>query len=231
MALRLVQTHWLLAVAAITTAATRTAITRTTATARTSTTMPAAATATAISAWGTITSWTIRSSRCYSFTICIFAIEVRFAAFIGAKVTTAFEGNSFFAFAAWLGRRTFTMLAAFTARTLTRRSAFTISALRRHFCALLAQNRFAAQLNAVAFNPQDFDQDLVAFLEFVFHFFHPMFSNLADVQQPIGSRNDFDERAKLSQPHHFAQIRLADFRHCREVVNALNRPLRTRPVV
>jgi hypothetical protein len=53
-----------------------------------------------------------------------------------------------------------------------------------------------------------------------------MFSNFADVQQPIGSRNDFDERAKLGQPHHFAQVRLADFRHRREIVDPLDRALR-----
>ena len=53
-----------------------------------------------------------------------------------------------------------------------------------------------------------------------------MFSNFADVQQSIGSRNDFDERAKLGQPYHFAQVRLADFRHRREVIDALDRALR-----
>jgi hypothetical protein len=53
-----------------------------------------------------------------------------------------------------------------------------------------------------------------------------MFGNFADVQQAIGPRNDFDERPKLGQPHHLAQVRLADFRHRREIVDALNRALR-----
>jgi hypothetical protein len=58
-----------------------------------------------------------------------------------------------------------------------------------------------------------------------------MLGNFADVQQSISSRNDFDKRAKLSQSHHFPKIRLADFRHRRQIIDALNRPLRGRAVV
>jgi hypothetical protein len=185
----------------------------------------------------TIPTWTIRSvwpSCGYSFAVCIFAIKVWFAAFIIGEITAAFEGNGLFAFRAWLRRRTLrtrTTLAAFAAartfaaRTLARRPTFT-AITAAHLGALLAQNRLAAQLNAVPFNSQDFHQYLVAFLQFVFHFFHSMFGNLADMQQTIGSRNDFDERAKLSQSHHFAQVRLADFRHRCQIVNALDRALR-----
>ena len=35
--------------------------------------------------------------------------------------------------------------------------------------------------------------------------------DLADVQQAIGAREDFDKRAELDQPYDFAEIGLADF--------------------
>ena len=104
-----------LAIAAISTAATRTAIAaRTAATARTSTTMPssAAATPSAISAMRPIASWTLRPSCCYSLTVCIFAIKIRFAAFIIVEVAAAFKGDSLFAFSARLRMRTLAALAA-----------------------------------------------------------------------------------------------------------------------
>jgi hypothetical protein len=115
---------------------------------------------------------TIWSACGYGFTVCVFAIEIRFAAFVIVEVAATFKGDGFFAFAAWLSRRTLT---AFSARSLALRPAIAISALRRrHFCALLAENRFAAQLNAVSFNSQDFHQHR-RLLEFVFHFY-AMFS-------------------------------------------------------
>jgi hypothetical protein len=174
--------------------------------------------------------WTLRPTGSYGFTVCVFAIEVRLAAFFVSKVATAFKGDSFFAFAARLNcTRGWPLSAAFLAfatRRFSTAGTFAITGRRGHLRALLAQNRFAAQLDSVPFNAQDFHQHLVTFLQLVFHFLHSMFRNLADVQQAIGSRNDFDERAKLRQPHHFTQIRLPDFRHCRQVVNPLNRFLR-----
>jgi hypothetical protein len=65
----------------------------------------------------TVASWTLRPSRRYGFAVCVFAIEVRLAAFFVGKVTAALECNSFFAFAAWLSRRTLTTLTAFAALT------------------------------------------------------------------------------------------------------------------
>src|SRR5260221_702297 len=58
-----------------------------------------------------------------------------------------------------------------------------------------------------------------------------MLGDLADVQQAIGPRNDFDERAKLGDAHHFAQVRLADFGNGRQIVDHLDGFLRGRPVV
>jgi hypothetical protein len=65
-----------------------------------------------------LASWTLWPSCSYSFTVCVFAIKIRLAAFIIVEVTAAFEGYSLFAFAAWLSSRTFAMPPAF-ARALT----------------------------------------------------------------------------------------------------------------
>jgi hypothetical protein len=106
-----------------------TSATRTTSTAAgTASTMPSATSAAStISAAGRpIASWTIRTVRSacrYRFPISIFAIKVRLAAFFFGKVTAAFKGNGFFAFAAWLSWRTHTLPTAFSAGTLTRRPA------------------------------------------------------------------------------------------------------------
>src|SRR6266481_3136215 len=43
------------------------------------------------------------------------------------------------------------------------------------FGALFAQDRLAAQLDAVAFERKDFHEDLVTFIEFVFHTLHAVF--------------------------------------------------------
>ena len=112
-----------LAIAAITTtAASGTTVASasaraTTATATTSAGPSATASAISASAMGTVASWTLRSARSYGFTVCLFAIKVRLAAFIIVEVAATFKGDSFFAFAAWSSRRTLT--AAFAARTLT----------------------------------------------------------------------------------------------------------------
>src|SRR5579864_9820360 len=49
--------------------------------------------------------------------------------------------------------------------------------------ALFAQDRFAAQLDFVAFERQDFDQNLIAFLQLVAHVLNAIFRDLADMQQ------------------------------------------------
>jgi hypothetical protein len=65
----------------------------------------------------TIASWTLRPSRGYGFTVCIFAIKVRLSAFIIVEVAAAFESYSLFAFAARLSRRTLAAFPAFAARS------------------------------------------------------------------------------------------------------------------
>jgi hypothetical protein len=47
--------------------------------------------------------------------------------------------------------------------------------------ALLFQQRLARKLDAIAFDSQNFDQDLIAFAQFVLHIFHAVLGNLTDV--------------------------------------------------
>jgi hypothetical protein len=73
-----------------------------------------------------------------------------------------------------------------------------------HFSALLFQNRFARQPDAVAFNRQHLHQHLIAFLQLVADVANAMLRYFADVQQPVGARNDFDESSEIRQPRHLA---------------------------
>ena len=95
---------------------------------------------------------TLRSSRSYGFTVCIFTIKVRLA-FVFREIAAAFKRDGLFAFATWLSSSGSMRLPAFSSMTF----ALALSGLRRHLCALLAENRFPAQLDAVPFNAQDFD--------------------------------------------------------------------------
>src|SRR6202158_701316 len=83
--------------------------------------------------------------------------------------------------------------------------------------ALLAQDSFAAQLDFVAFERQNLDHDLIAFLQLVAHVLDAVLRNLADVQQTVGAGENLDERAEFHQPNHLAQVRLADFGDSRDV--------------
>src|SRR5689334_21786142 len=65
--------------------------------------------------------------------------------------------------------------------------------------ALLFEDRLAAQLDLVAFEGEDFDQDLVAFLELVADVADSVFGDLADVQQAVGAGENFDEGAEIHQ--------------------------------
>src|SRR5690348_9897280 len=78
-----------------------------------------------------------------------------------------------------------------------------------HLRALLFQNRLAREPDAVAFHRQHFYEHLIAFFQLVAHIGNAMLRHFADVQQPLGARNDFDKRAEIRQPRDFPQIRLA----------------------
>src|ERR1022692_2214362 len=93
----------------------------------------------------------------------------------------------------------------------------------RQLLALLAQNSLAAELDLVAFERQNLDQNLVAFLQLVAHFAHAVLGDLADVQQAVGAGEDLDESAEIHQPHDLAQVGLAHFGHRGDVADDLER--------
>src|SRR5882724_10467222 len=53
------------------------------------------------------------------------------------------------------------------------------------FLSLFAQNCLAAQLDLVAFEREDLDQNLVAFLQLVPHLFNAVLGDFADMQQAV----------------------------------------------
>ena len=83
-------------------------------------------------------------------------------------------------------------------------AAFSSTAFRRKFAAahlgaLLLENGFARQPDAVAFDGQHLHQHLVAFLQFVADILDAVLGDFADVQQAVGAGNDLDERAEVRQ--------------------------------
>jgi hypothetical protein len=73
-----------------------------------------------------------------------------------------------------------------------------------HFCALLFQDRLPRQLDPIAFHGQNFHQHLVAFFQFIANIFDSVFGNLADMQQAVQARQNFDERPEIRQAAHLA---------------------------
>ncbi len=79
-----------------------------------------------------------------------------------------------------------------------------------HLGALLLEDGFARQADAVAFDGQHFYQHLVALFQFVTNIFNAMLRDFADVQQAVGAGDDFDESAEISQTCDGAKVGLAD---------------------
>src|ERR1035437_3849274 len=73
---------------------------------------------------------------------------------------------------------------------------------------LFAEHGPAAELDLVAFQSQNFDQNLVAFLKLIADIAYAILGDFADVQQPVGSGENLDERAEIHQPDHRTQVRL-----------------------
>src|SRR5258708_2601527 len=197
--------------------ATASSATRTTATATTT----SAATMTASAATASRRPSAARTIRgatacAYGFAVGIFAVEVGFRV---VEVAATFKGDGFFRLRLRTRRGCFAGFAS--------GSAFAFTALRRgHLSALLSQDCFARELDAIAFHAEDLYQYLIAFLQLVGYFSHAVLGDLADVQQAVGSRNNLHERAELRDPDHLAQISLADFGHGGEIVDHLEMPLR-----
>jgi hypothetical protein len=79
-----------------------------------------------------------------------------------------------------------------------------------HFCALLFEDGFARETDAVAFDGQDFYQHLIAFFQFIADVFNAVLRDFADVQQPVGAGDDFDECAEVGQAGDCSEIGFAD---------------------
>jgi hypothetical protein len=173
------------------------------------TTTPAAATAagTASAAARTISAAIAGAGRLRS----IDAIEVRFIAFF--KVSAAFEGQA-------SGDRRgncngFDWSSVFAAFAAIRWSTAT------HLCALLLQDRFARESNAIALDRQHFHQYLIAFFQLVANIFNAMLGDFADVEKAFSAGDDFDECSEIRQPGNFAEIGLPYFGARRKVADNL----------
>src|ERR1700744_5386393 len=81
------------------------------------------------------------------------------------------------------------------------------------FGALLAQHSLAGELDAVAFDGEYLDEDLIALAELVLDLFHAVLRDLGDVQEAVGAGEDFDEGAELGETHDLAEVGLADLGH------------------
>src|SRR5690348_8872321 len=75
-----------------------------------------------------------------------------------------------------------------------------LSCSSAHFGALLLKNRFARQANAVALDGEYLYQHLVAFLQLIANVLNAVLRYLADVQQAVGTGNDFHKGPEISQP-------------------------------
>ena len=79
---------------------------------------------------------------------------------------------------------------------------------------MLFQDCLPGELDAVAFDGQNFHQYLVAFFQFVANIFNSVFGDFADMQQAVQAGQNFDERAEIRQTADLAEISLAYLGRC-----------------
>src|ERR1700751_1829029 len=89
----------------------------------------------------------------------------------------------------------------------------------RQLRALFLDERLTAQLDAVPLDSKNLDHHLITFAKFVLHFLNPVLCDLRDVEQAVGAWKEFDKCAKFGEPHHLAQIGLADLGNSGDVVD------------
>ena len=68
-----------------------------------------------------------------------------------------------------------------------------------HLGALLFEDGFAREADAVAFDCKDFHENLIALFEFVADVLDAMLGDLTDVEEAIGAGQDFDEGSEVRQ--------------------------------
>jgi hypothetical protein len=109
--------------------------------------------------------------------------------FVIGEITTAFDSQG------WLLRT----MAFAVSIALSVAIVFALNFGSAHLRALFFQNRFTRKADSVSFDGQHFDQNLIAFFQFIADILDAMFSDFTDVQESIGTGNDFDERAEIRQ--------------------------------
>jgi hypothetical protein len=70
--------------------------------------------------------------------------------------------------------------------------------------ALLLQESFAGELDAVAFDPENLHKNLIALAQLVLNFLDAVLGDFADVKQAIRTGEELDEGTELSQANHLA---------------------------
>src|ERR1700756_1058273 len=79
------------------------------------------------------------------------------------------------------------------------RSSFPAAA-RRHLGALFLENSLAREPDAIAFDREHLHQYLIALFQFIANILDAVLGDLADVQQAIRSRNNFNKSSEVGQP-------------------------------
>jgi hypothetical protein len=191
---RLSSIHGLVAASAVSTAAKTATATASWAASSTSSSTTAAGATTSVSA-------TIRSTISGTFRASLtgagsgyrgVAVEI---GFVVSKVGATFDGQR-------------GSMSGFTAAALSS-TIFRWKFAAAHFRALLFEDSFARQTNAVALDGQHFYQHLVAFFQFIANVLDAVLRNFADMQQTVGAGDDLDERAEIGQPRHSTEVGLA----------------------
>ena len=79
-------------------------------------------------------------------------------------------------------------------------AAFGSTSGRPIFARCSRSTALAGKLDPIAFDGQNLDQNLITLAQLVLHFLHAMLRDFRDVQQTVGTREDFDKGAELCQP-------------------------------
>src|ERR1051326_3653292 len=96
--------------------------------------------------------------------------------------------------------------------------------------ALLFEDGAAAQLDLVALEGKNLDQDLVAFLQFVANIANAVFGYFADVEETVSARKDLDKGAEIHEADDLTQVGLAHFGGSSEIRDNLDSLVRGRLV-
>jgi len=92
-----------------------------------------------------------------------------------------------------------------------------ISLLLLLLLSLLAQDGFSGQLDFVTFQADDLHHDLIALLENIPNISNAVFVDFRDVEQPVGSREQFDKGAEIRNANDFSTVSFSYLRSRRQI--------------